>query len=95
MKTHNWENRLELGEYLRAWREEQGLTQRALAKKMGVSPQWITLVERGGVSSPTVPMIRLMSETYGIEIDELEGAYFPRPLKKDARASNPAVDAVQ
>ncbi len=81
IKANNWQNRLELGEYLRAWREEHGLTQRALAGKMGVSTQWITLVERGGVSSPTIPKIRLISETYGINIDEIEDAYFPRTVK--------------
>ena len=38
---------LALGEYVRTCRENQGLSQRALAARAGVDPSWLSRLERG------------------------------------------------
>jgi transcriptional regulator with XRE-family HTH domain len=78
VKTKGWNNRLELGEYLRLAREEKKLSQRIMADILGCSAQYLTLLERGGVSAPGVPMLRAMAEKYELDIDVLTDVYYPR-----------------
>lgn len=80
-KNSKWANRLELGAWLRAWREEHSLTQRELAVQLGCSSQYLTLIERGGVSRPGIPMLRSIAQHYGVNVEELTDVYYPRDGK--------------
>ncbi|EKV30830.1 hypothetical protein C882_4167 [Caenispirillum salinarum AK4] len=54
------------------WREEQGLTQRALAERAGVAPSMIHAVEKG-TKSPSLETARRIAEALGIGLDDLFG----------------------
>lgn len=37
----------EIGEFIREWRQERGMTQREMARALRITPSFISLVERG------------------------------------------------
>jgi transcriptional regulator with XRE-family HTH domain len=53
------------GKELRALRKRLGLTQRALAERVGVHPNSIARQERGevGIGEPLARLVRLLAET--------------------------------
>lgn len=59
-----------LGTRLRALRQQRGLSLRALAKLSELSPNTISLIERG-VTSPTVSSLHQLASALGIPIDSL------------------------
>jgi transcriptional regulator with XRE-family HTH domain len=59
-----------LGERLRARRRTLGLTQEALAEKVGIAPQFLGRIERG-VALPSVPTLFRLTEVLGLGVDEL------------------------
>lgn len=52
------------------WREERGLTQRALAKAAGISPSMLNEVEKGK-RAPSLPTARALAEVLGVGLDDL------------------------
>ena len=54
------------------WREEQGMTQRALAEKAGVAPSMIHAVEKGA-KSPSLETARRIADALGLGLDDLFG----------------------
>lgn len=51
-------------------RKEKGDTQKGVAKKLGISPQRYQLKETGKANF-TLPEAKILSEMYGMSIDEL------------------------
>ena len=62
---------LDVGDRLREARERQGLSQRALARRAGVTNATISMIERGQIS-PSVASLRKLLEALGLSL----GAFF-------------------
>ena len=60
----------EIGEQLRARRHERGLSLRALADRLGVSPSLISQIERG-LANPSVSTLYAMVAELDVSLDEL------------------------
>lgn len=60
-------NSLNIGQKIRAIREQQGLSLRALAARCGLSVNAISLIERGE-TSPTVSSLQLLANTLQVPI---------------------------
>jgi transcriptional regulator with XRE-family HTH domain len=59
------------GEHIRQWREERGLGLRQFAKAVGVSPTFLSKMERGLGALPGEETIRNMAKILGKDADEL------------------------
>jgi len=59
------------GEHIRHWREERGVGLRRFAKAIGVSPTFISKMERGLGPLPGEATIRKMAVYFGKNPDEL------------------------
>lgn len=59
------------GEQIRQWREERGVGLRRFAKAIGVSPTFISKMERGEGPLPGEKTIRKMAVYFGKSPDEL------------------------
>jgi transcriptional regulator with XRE-family HTH domain len=57
----------QVGQHIRALREQQGLSLRALAERSGLSVNAISMIERG-VNSPTVSSLQLLATALGVPI---------------------------
>ncbi len=55
---------------VRLWREERGLTQRALAEAAGISPSMLNEVEKGK-RAPSLPTAKALTEALGVGLDDL------------------------
>lgn len=60
-------------------RKEKGDTQKKVAQKLGISPQRYQLKE-GGKAYFTLPEAKILSEMYGMSIDDL----FSKNIKVDS-----------
>lgn len=63
----------EMGVRIAELREEKAMTQVELAKKAGISPSTLSLIESGKVERPQRVTIRRISEALGVEPQELRG----------------------
>lgn len=54
------------------WREESGLSQRALAERAGISPSMLHAIEKG-TRKPSLDSARRLAQALGISLDELFG----------------------
>jgi transcriptional regulator with XRE-family HTH domain len=59
------------GEHIRQWREERGVGLRRFAKAIGVSPTFVSKMERGTGPLPGEETIRKMAAFFGKNPDEL------------------------
>jgi transcriptional regulator with XRE-family HTH domain len=59
------------GEHIRQWREERGVGLRQFAKAIGVSPTFVSKMERGTGPLPGEETIRKMAAFFGKNPDEL------------------------
>lgn len=59
------------GEHIRQWREERGVGLRRFAKAIGVSPTFVSKMERGTGPLPGEETIRKMASYFGKNPDEL------------------------
>ena len=50
---------LKLGEKVRSYRRERGLTQEALAESLHLSVAYVSLIERGGRNPPYTTMVAI------------------------------------
>ena len=55
---------------VRVWREHRNLTQVALAAKAGVSPTYLSKIERGKRSG-TTKVLRALADALGVDLDHL------------------------
>ena len=59
------------GEHIRTWREERGVGLRRFAKAVGVSPTFVSKMERGTGPLPGEATIRKMAVFFGKDPDDL------------------------
>src|SRR5436853_2467335 len=67
----------EVGPLLRDWRERAGLSQNALARRMGVNPAYVNRLEHGGRGASNRELVEAAADALGLdrlERDELLGA---------------------
>lgn len=76
---------IKLGAFLAALRKEQGLTQEQLAQQLGTTSKTISRWETGAYMPP-VEMLALLSQRYGLTINELLEGERIAPEDKPARA---------
>lgn len=75
-----------LGLFLKAKREEKGLTQSEVARTLGYgSPQFISNIERG-ISSVPMKSLRLIIDLYGVSADEIVDILLEEKKQQLARA---------
>lgn len=65
----------ELGRHLAALRKKHNFRQTDLAKKLDVSQQVISNIERGQ-TAPDIELLQKMADIYGISLDQLVGRDF-------------------
>jgi 8-oxo-dGTP pyrophosphatase MutT (NUDIX family)/DNA-binding XRE family transcriptional regulator len=73
------------GQRLRALRQERGESARQLAAALGVTPAYLSALERGHRGRPSRRLVQLICQHYGIIWDEAEA------LQQLARRSHPRV----
>jgi 8-oxo-dGTP pyrophosphatase MutT (NUDIX family)/DNA-binding XRE family transcriptional regulator len=73
------------GQQLRVLRQERGETARELAAALGVTPAYLSALERGHRGRPSRRLVQLICQHYGIIWDEAEA------LQRLAQASHPRV----
>ncbi len=73
------------GAKLRALRAERGVTQRALAAELRVSPAYLSALEHGHRGAPSPGLVHQVNEFFGLIWDEAE------ELSRLARLSRPKV----
>jgi transcriptional regulator with XRE-family HTH domain len=77
-----------VGEEVRHIREERGLTQIDLARRMGTTQSAIARLEAGGIS-PTIPTLRKLADALGVELTlKFEEPSSHKRKKKTAAAHN-------
>ena len=59
------------GTFIRREREEQEIRLREMAKKIGVSPTYLSKVERNEITRPTENKVRLIAKILECDTDEL------------------------
>ena len=59
-----------LAENIVSMREERGVSQNALAERLGVSPQAVSKWERG-ICCPDIALLPSIADIFGVSIDEL------------------------
>ena len=82
-----------MGERLRRARQQQGLTLRELAQRLGVSPSMISQIETGR-ASPSVSTLYSLATELGVSLDELlfnDRRPPATPTSADGRAAPSAV----
>ena len=58
---------------IKALRQAKGLSQRALAARVGVTAAYITMLERGKKTNPSLPTLRKLAKALGVPVTELLG----------------------
>jgi len=58
---------------VKALREEQGLTQAALAKRSGVTEAYISMLESGTRKNPSLPTLKKLAKALGVPVGRLLG----------------------
>lgn len=54
-------------------RKQLGLKQYELAKKLGISPAYLSLIESGQRPNPSLTLIRKMAKVTGLRVQDLLG----------------------
>ncbi len=62
---------IKFGAYVRQERENREIGLREMAKKIGVSPTYLSKVERDEFLPPAEDKVRKIAEIFGIDVDEL------------------------
>ena len=60
-----------LGRMIKALREQKGLSQRALAKKIKVSNVYIALLETGQRKNPSLAILERLAKAFKVPVDHL------------------------
>lgn len=69
-----------IGDILRRLRKEKGLTQQALADKMGVSRETIKMIE-GHINKPSLELLEKLSDFFGVLPSYLMGGEVENKVK--------------
>ena len=62
---------IKFGAYVRREREDREIGLREMAKKIGISPTYLSKVERDEFSPPAEDKVRKIAEIFGTDVDEL------------------------
>jgi transcriptional regulator with XRE-family HTH domain len=62
-----------LGSVLRALRQGKGLSQRALAGRVGVTDAYIALIETGARKNPSLEVLKGLAKALGVPVTDLLG----------------------
>jgi transcriptional regulator with XRE-family HTH domain len=62
---------MKFGAYVRQEREGREIGLREMAKKIGVSPTYLSKIERDEFPPPAEDKVRKIAEIFGIDVDEL------------------------
>jgi HTH-type transcriptional regulator, competence development regulator len=54
-------------------RQEKGLSQQALAARVGVTAAYITMLERGKKTNPSLDILKKLAKALGVPVTELLG----------------------
>ena len=85
MQTNAKPNSTNLPHFVAEKRQEAGLTSKQLAERSGLSPAYISRIEKGDYESPSLPSLRALAEGLGLSLrDFLHGAGL---LNNDERPS--------
>jgi transcriptional regulator with XRE-family HTH domain len=57
-----------LGEQIKHWREQRGLSQTALAEAAGLSRAYIAKLEAGDRASPSMPVLERIAKALGVTV---------------------------
>lgn len=60
------------GQALKAFRKKRGLTQAALGRKIGVTREYVAMLE-GGVRDPSLATLRRLAKALGVSVARLIG----------------------
>ncbi len=60
-----------LGPMLKKLREQKGWTQAELATRAGVTPEYVTMLERGARTNPTIETLKRLAKALGVPVAEL------------------------
>lgn len=60
-----------LGVMLKRVRESRGLTQEQLARKVGVSDAYISMLESGAKQNPSLPLLKRLAKALKVKVGEL------------------------
>ena len=69
--SHKCERNIKFGAYVRQEREGREIGLREMAQKIGVSPPYLSKIERDEFSPPAEDKVRKIAEIFEIDIDEL------------------------
>jgi transcriptional regulator with XRE-family HTH domain len=61
------------GEFVRRERERKGIGLREMARMVGISPTYLSMVERDVFAPPAEDKIRAIAQVIGCDVDELLG----------------------
>lgn len=64
---------MSLAENLKRLREEEELSLRELADYLGISNPYLSQLETGRITNPSLKALRILARFYGLTIDELVG----------------------
>ena len=62
-----------LGRVIKKLREEKGLSQKALAERVGVTDAYITMLETGVRKNPSLAVLQRLAKALGVPVTELLG----------------------
>jgi transcriptional regulator with XRE-family HTH domain len=62
-----------LSRVIKTLREEKGLSQKALAKRVGVTDAYITMLETGKRKNPSLDILKKLAKALGVPVTELLG----------------------
>lgn len=62
-----------LRQVIKKLRMEKGLSQKALAKRIGVTDAYITMLETGVRKNPSLAVLRRLAKALGVPVTELLG----------------------
>lgn len=85
---------IKIGAFLQQLRKEQGLTQEQLAQELGTTGKTISRWETG-TYLPPVEMLQMLSERYGLTINELIAAQRLTPEELPAKAEENLTELIR
>lgn len=62
-----------LGRVIKKLREEKGLSQKALAERVGVTDAYITMLETGVRKNPSLAVLQRLAKALAVPVTELLG----------------------
>ena len=66
-------NYQELGFLVLRCRRTIGLSQQAFADRLGISRNYVSMIERGEAQNPSMEAMRVLAEIMGLRVSELVG----------------------